>query len=193
MRAAAEQRPWESRKKEIFWTGGDTNEQRNIVANSEIMRTSGLTDIHMMSWGDNPDLFRERFSSLAEHCDYRFSLAPQTLKVTLCKLGCCPEGLLDRLKLLQAICYSCVCTFVKGPFMCRSLLHLSGVAYSARLKFLMLCGSPVVFPHRGYWEFQEFWFHMLKDRENIILTGGHMFTQLLPLQIQSIIIFLPIT
>ena len=48
---------------------------------------------------------------------------------------------------------------------------MSGVGYSARLKYLMLCGSPVIFPHKGYWEYNEFWYHLLKDKENIVFTG----------------------
>ncbi len=35
----------------------------------------------------------------------------------------------------------------------------------------MLCGSPVLFPHKGYWEYNEFWYHLLKDKENVLLIG----------------------
>ena len=72
MRAAAEARPWRKRRPEVFWSGGDTNDQRKIMVESDQVRQSNLTDIRMMSWGDGPAAFRENFRSLAEHCDYRW-------------------------------------------------------------------------------------------------------------------------
>ena len=53
----------------------------------------------------------------------------------------------------------------------RYLLHLSGVTYSTRLKYLLLCGSAVIFPHKREHEHVEFWQHLVKDRHNIVLTG----------------------
>ncbi|CAF0866885.1 unnamed protein product [Adineta ricciae] len=47
------------------------------------------------------------------------------------------------------------------------LAHLEGSSYSSRLKYLLLCGSPVVYNPVQYWE--EHWYHLLKDRENIIV------------------------
>ncbi|CAF1636423.1 unnamed protein product, partial [Adineta ricciae] len=47
------------------------------------------------------------------------------------------------------------------------LAHLEGSSYSSRLKYLLLCGSPVVYNPVQYWE--EYWYHLLKDRENIIV------------------------
>ena len=35
----------------------------------------------------------------------------------------------------------------------------------------MLCGAPVLFPHKGYWEYNEFWYHLLKHKENVLLIG----------------------
>lgn len=120
--AAADARPWKGRHKPVYWRGGDTNTQRKIVSESGIVQDSDLTDVHLMSWGDDANNFKKSFKSLTEHCDYRH------------------------------------------------LLHLTGRAYSARLKYLLLCGSTVIFPHRGDWEYHEFWFHLLKDRENILYT-----------------------
>ena len=40
----------------------------------------------------------------------------------------------------------------------------------------MLCGSPVVFPYDYDWEPKEFWYHMLKDKENIMFTGKFFWT-----------------
>lgn len=71
LRAAAEVRPWDRRRKEVFWVGGDTNEQRKIMVEGERVRESPLTDIRMMSWGDGPEAFRDNFHSLSEHCDYK--------------------------------------------------------------------------------------------------------------------------
>lgn len=42
---------------------------------------------------------------------------------------------------------------------------------STRLKYLLLCGSVVVFPSRRGVESVKFWHHMLKDRVNIVMTG----------------------
>ncbi|CAF1093336.1 unnamed protein product, partial [Adineta ricciae] len=47
------------------------------------------------------------------------------------------------------------------------LVHLEGNTYSSRLKYLLLCGSPVIFNPLQAWE--EYWYHLLKDRENIML------------------------
>ncbi|UJR16898.1 hypothetical protein I4U23_003796 [Adineta vaga] len=46
------------------------------------------------------------------------------------------------------------------------LAHLEGSSYSSRLKYLLLCGSPVVYAPIQYWE--EYWYHLLKDGENIV-------------------------
>jgi hypothetical protein len=47
------------------------------------------------------------------------------------------------------------------------LLHLEGKTYSGRLKYLLLCGSPVIFAKIAGWE--EFWYHLLTHQENIII------------------------
>ena len=47
------------------------------------------------------------------------------------------------------------------------LLHLEGNTFSGRLKYLLLCGSPVIFVKVNGWE--EFWYHLLQHQENIIL------------------------
>ncbi|UJR13110.1 hypothetical protein I4U23_000134 [Adineta vaga] len=47
------------------------------------------------------------------------------------------------------------------------LAHLEGNTYSARLKYILLCGSPVVNTPIQYW--QEYWYHLLIDRKNIIM------------------------
>jgi len=47
------------------------------------------------------------------------------------------------------------------------LLHLEGNTFSGRLKYLLLCGSPVIFAKINGWE--EFWYHLLKHQENIII------------------------
>ena len=46
------------------------------------------------------------------------------------------------------------------------LLHLEGNTFSGTLKYLLLCGSPVIFAKIDGRE--EFWYHLLKHQENII-------------------------
>jgi hypothetical protein len=36
---------------------------------------------------------------------------------------------------------------------CRYLLHMEGYSYSSRLKYLMACGSAVLYPNKRYTEF----------------------------------------
>ncbi|UJR16899.1 hypothetical protein I4U23_003797 [Adineta vaga] len=47
------------------------------------------------------------------------------------------------------------------------LAHLEGSSYSSRLKYLLLCGSPVLYNPVQYWE--EYWYHLLRDGENIVV------------------------
>ncbi|CAF1538335.1 unnamed protein product [Adineta ricciae] len=47
------------------------------------------------------------------------------------------------------------------------LLHQEGWSYSNRLKYLLLCGSPVIFAHFREWE--EYWYHLLKHDHNILI------------------------
>ncbi len=47
------------------------------------------------------------------------------------------------------------------------LLHLEGHTYSSRLKYLLLCGSTVVYNVMDQWE--EYWYHLLENGKNIIL------------------------
>jgi EGF-domain serine glucosyl/xylosyltransferase len=47
------------------------------------------------------------------------------------------------------------------------LLHQEGWSYSNRLKYLMLCGSPVIYAKFHGWE--EYWYHLLKPDHNILL------------------------
>ena len=54
----------------------------------------------------------------------------------------------------------------------RYLLSLSGLTSAVSLKYLLLCGSVVVFPHRGEHESIEFWSHLLGDGHNVVLTGA---------------------
>jgi hypothetical protein len=46
------------------------------------------------------------------------------------------------------------------------LLHQEGVSYSSRIKYLLLCGSPVIYPIIDDWE--EYWYHLLQNDTNII-------------------------
>lgn len=50
---------------------------------------------------------------------------------------------------------------------CRYLLHMAGGAWSARLKYLLLCGSLVLWPDDGW---QDFWSHLLQ----VPLQGARM-------------------
>eukprot|EP00887_Chlorella_sp_A99_P005964 scaffold29.g5964.t1 len=49
----------------------------------------------------------------------------------------------------------------------RLLLHLPGNSYAARLKYLLACGSAVVFAANGY---EEFWYHLLEPGSNYFKT-----------------------
>ncbi|CAF1656072.1 unnamed protein product, partial [Adineta ricciae] len=46
------------------------------------------------------------------------------------------------------------------------LAHLEGNSYSARLKYLLLCASPVI--HSPIQNWQEFWYHLLINQTNIL-------------------------
>ncbi|CAF1664454.1 unnamed protein product [Rotaria magnacalcarata] len=46
------------------------------------------------------------------------------------------------------------------------LLHQEDWSYSSRLKYLLLCGSPVIYANFYGW--QEYWYHLLKHDFNII-------------------------
>ncbi|CAL5220202.1 g2176 [Coccomyxa viridis] len=50
------------------------------------------------------------------------------------------------------------------------LLHMRGQTYSARLKYLLACGSAVVFPWLSE-EPQEWWYPALQNGTNVLLTG----------------------
>jgi len=52
------------------------------------------------------------------------------------------------------------------------LLHLEGASYSSRIKYLLLCGSTVVFNVIEYWE--EYWYHLLENGKNIIFFNGNL-------------------
>ncbi|MBC7772783.1 MAG: hypothetical protein H7210_09840 [Pyrinomonadaceae bacterium] len=54
---------------------------------------------------------------------------------------------------------------------CRYLLHLQGYTFSSRLKYLLTCGSPVIFAREEEMH-QEFWHHMLQDGANIVYMGA---------------------
>jgi hypothetical protein len=47
------------------------------------------------------------------------------------------------------------------------LLHQEGWSYSNRLKYLLLCGSPVIYANFFGWE--EYWYHLLKHDYNIVV------------------------
>jgi hypothetical protein len=47
------------------------------------------------------------------------------------------------------------------------LLHQEGWSYSNRLKYLLLCGSPVIYANFYGWE--EYWYHLLKHDHNILV------------------------
>ena len=47
------------------------------------------------------------------------------------------------------------------------LLHQEGMSYSNRFKYLLLCGSPVIFAHIYKWE--EYWYHLLKHDYNVLV------------------------
>ncbi|UJR16828.1 hypothetical protein I4U23_003727 [Adineta vaga] len=51
------------------------------------------------------------------------------------------------------------------------LLHVEGHSYSSRLKYLLLCGSPVIYPMMDYW--QEYWYHLLQNGTNIFLVNAN--------------------
>lgn len=50
------------------------------------------------------------------------------------------------------------------------LLHQEGVSYSSRLKYLLLCGSTVIYRVLEDWE--EYWYHLLENGTNIIFFKG---------------------
>lgn len=47
------------------------------------------------------------------------------------------------------------------------LLHQEGWSYSNRLKYLLLCGSPVIFAN--FYEWEEYWYHLLKHDYNVLV------------------------
>ena len=47
------------------------------------------------------------------------------------------------------------------------LLHQEGWSYSNRLKYLMLCGSPVI--HANFYGWEEYWYHLLTPDHNILV------------------------
>ncbi|CAF1307704.1 unnamed protein product [Adineta steineri] len=47
------------------------------------------------------------------------------------------------------------------------LLHQEGWSYSNRLKYLLLCGSPVIYAN--FYEWEEYWYHLLKHDYNILV------------------------
>ncbi|CAF1010659.1 unnamed protein product [Adineta steineri] len=48
----------------------------------------------------------------------------------------------------------------------KHLLHLEGNTYSSRLKYLLLCGSSVVYDPIEHYE--EYWYHLLENGKNVI-------------------------
>ena len=44
---------------------------------------------------------------------------------------------------------------------------MAGRTYSSHLKWILLCGSPVIFP-REEEPHSEFWYHMLQDGHNFV-------------------------
>ena len=47
------------------------------------------------------------------------------------------------------------------------LIHQEGWSYSNRLKYLLLCGSPVIYANFNGWE--EYWYHLLKHDYNVVV------------------------
>ena len=47
------------------------------------------------------------------------------------------------------------------------LLHQEGWSYSNRLKYLMLCGSPVIYAN--FYEWEEYWYHLLIHDYNVFI------------------------
>jgi len=47
------------------------------------------------------------------------------------------------------------------------LLHIEGGSYSSRLKYLLLCGSTVIYDRGNHWD--EYWYHLLEHNQNVIL------------------------
>jgi len=41
-------KPWEERYEELFWRGANTHSQRRIMAESELVKLSGLADVKLM-------------------------------------------------------------------------------------------------------------------------------------------------
>ena len=70
---AGDRTPFEKRRSRLFWRGGGTNEQREIMDYSGIVQDSGITDIRLMHWGSghNDPQFKNEFISLPEHCRYK--------------------------------------------------------------------------------------------------------------------------
>lgn len=67
---AADKIQWEDRKDVVFWRGADTHEQRKIITESELVQSSGRTDVHLMTWGD-AEAFKREFISLSDHCNFK--------------------------------------------------------------------------------------------------------------------------
>ncbi|CAF1450372.1 unnamed protein product [Adineta ricciae] len=57
------------------------------------------------------------------------------------------------------------------------LLHQEEWSYSNRLKYLLLCGSPVVFAHFREWE--EYWYHLLKLKKTALSYTRHSATMII--------------
>lgn len=49
------------------------------------------------------------------------------------------------------------------------LLHTAGRTYSARLKYLTLCGSAIIFPQDSW---QEFWYGLLQNGTNVYIVDS---------------------
>ena len=69
--AAAEHQPWETRDEQLFWKGAATSDQRKVVAGSQVMQNSNLTNINLIDWDGTESDFAAEFVSLAQHCHHK--------------------------------------------------------------------------------------------------------------------------
>lgn len=71
LKSAADNQPWESRSKILFWKGGNTHPAREAAVNSKKLRQSALTQIDFVNYTDPAS----SFVSLADHCHHKCATA----------------------------------------------------------------------------------------------------------------------
>lgn len=108
---AADNQPWRKRSDVLFWKGGNTHPERDILVNSNMLQQSGMAQVHFVNFSN-----AATYVSLPEHCHHKY------------------------------------------------LLNMEGYSYSSRLKYIMACGSAIIYPNKRY---TEFWYHMLDETNHI--------------------------